>query len=139
MAVVFSTADLIWTCRNKRKIRAWLEQVIAAHGFETGEIELIFCSDAYLLELNTKALQHAYYTDIITFDYCAGELVSGDLFVSLDRVKDNALSHKVSFSTELHRVLVHGVLHLCGWTDATEAEKHAMRAEENRWLSSFPS
>jgi len=139
MAVGFSSVDVTWTCRDKRRIRTWFEAVITAHGCELGEIELIFCSDAYLLEVNKNALQHDYFTDIITFDYRAGNVVSGDLFVSIDRVRENARSYKVSFSTEIHRVLVHGVLHLCGWTDASDAEKAAMRAEENRWLDRFPA
>lgn len=139
MAVAFSSADLNWTCREKRRIRAWFEHVIAAHGCECGEIEVIFCSDAYLLEVNQRALNHDYFTDIITFDYRAGDVVSGDLFVSIDRVRENARTFNVSFSTELHRVLVHGVLHLCGWTDASEAEKAAMRSEETRFMGLFPT
>ncbi|MGA1374123.1 MAG: rRNA maturation RNase YbeY [Flavobacteriales bacterium] len=139
MPIRFSGADTAWTCRNKRKIQAWLLHVIESHAKELGEVEVIFCSDAYLLELNRLSLNHNYYTDIITFDYCAGDLISGDLFVSLDRVRENAKSGAVSFSNELYRVLVHGVLHLCGWTDSSPSEKESMRSQEDHWLSEFPS
>lgn len=138
MPVRFSTVELPWTCRHKRKIQRWLEGVVRDHGCELGEIEVVFCSDDYLLEVNRNSLNHNYFTDIITFDYRAGELISGDLFVSIDRVRDNAQNLGVSFSNELHRVLVHGVLHLCGWHDSTDEEKNAMRTEETRWLQLFP-
>jgi len=139
MAVAFSSADLTWTCRDKRRIRAWFEQVISSCGCELGEIEVIFCSDAFLLEVNQTALQHDYFTDIITFDYCSGDVISGDLFISIDRVRENAREYGVSFSTELRRVLIHGVLHLCGWTDGSAADKAAMRSEETRLLALFPA
>jgi rRNA maturation RNase YbeY len=138
MPVRFSGTDTTWTCRNKRKIQQWLLHVIEAHGKQLGELEVVFCSDNYLLELNRSSLNHNYFTDIITFDYCAGDLVSGDLFVSVDRVRENAKAERVSIQNELKRVLVHGVLHLCGWHDATPEEKAAMRHQEDRWITVFP-
>ena len=100
-----------------------------------GEISIIFVSDSYLLEMNQKYLNHDYYTDIITFDYCEMNIVSGDLFISVDRVQENAESFDVDFLTELKRVMIHGVLHLCGYKDKTEEEERMMRELENKYLN----
>ena len=100
-----------------------------------GEISIIFVSDSYLLEMNQKYLNHDYYTDIITFDYCEMNIVSGDLFISVDRVQENAESFDVDFLTELQRVMIHGVLHLCGYKDKTEEEERLMRELENKYLN----
>lgn len=100
-----------------------------------GDISIIFVSDPYLLEMNQKYLNHDYYTDIITFDYCDMNIVSGDLFISVDRVQDNAEIFNVDLLTELHRVMIHGVLHLCGYKDKTEEEERNMRELENKYLN----
>ena len=100
-----------------------------------GDIVLIFCSDEYLLEINKKYLNHDYYTDIITFDYCVENIVSGDLYISIDRVKENAKTFNDSFINELSRVVIHGVLHLCGYNDKTEADQKNMRNLENKYLA----
>jgi rRNA maturation RNase YbeY len=99
-----------------------------------GDISIIFVSDSYLLEMNQKYLNHDYYTDIITFDYCEMNIVSGDLFISVDRVQENADTFNVDFLTELHRVMIHGVLHLCGYKDKSDDEERLMRELENKYL-----
>ena len=100
-----------------------------------GDIVLIFCSDDYLLEINKKHLNHDYYTDIITFDYCVENIVSGDLYISVDRIKENAKTFDDTFINELTRVVIHGVLHLCGHNDKTEADQKNMRNLENKYLA----
>ncbi len=135
--IAFDRLDHPYRLREIRRVRAWLETVIDHHGLEVGEIAIIFCTDVSLLELNQNALQHDYYTDIITFDHCVGDIVSGDLYISVDRVKDNARSLGVSPREEMLRVCVHGVLHLCGQGDKTEADARIMRRKEDHWLSVF--
>ena len=102
---------------------------------KTGDLSVIFCSDEYLLEMNKEYLNHDYYTDIITFDYVEGETISGDLFISLDRVKENAKKFKISVLRELYRVIFHGTLHLVGYNDKSEEEQQLMRQKENYYLS----
>lgn len=102
---------------------------------KTGDISVIFCSDEYLLEMNKEYLNHDYYTDIITFDYVEGNVISGDLFISVDRVKDNAVQFDSTLLKELYRVVFHGTLHLVGYKDKTEDEKIVMRSKEDFYLS----
>jgi probable rRNA maturation factor len=116
-----------------------LESLIGSENFESGEITIIFCTDDYLLEINKTYLNHDFYTDIITFDYSENDLVSGDLFISIDRVNDNAESFSVSFDNELKRVIYHGVLHLCGYKDKTEKDEKEMREKENFYMNQFVS
>ena len=104
---------------------------------ELGDITVVFCSDDYLLEMNRRHLDHDYFTDIITFDYCEGDLVSGDLFISVDRVLENSLKERVEFLNELARVCVHGVLHLCGYGDKSEIDQVIMRQKEDYYLRLF--
>lgn len=99
-----------------------------------GDINIIFCSDPYILEVNLKYLRHDYFTDIITFDYCEGDRLSGDLFVSIDSVRENAAFYGTEFDDELNRVMVHGLLHLIGYDDHSDAETAQMRAKENYYL-----
>lgn len=113
----------------------WLEKIILTENHKKGEINYIFCDDEYLLKINQDYLQHDYYTDIITFDYVKGKTVAGDIFVSLQRVNDNAISHKKEFDNEFHRVLAHGILHLCGYKDKTESEEKLMRNKEDFYLN----
>ena len=122
---------------NESSISNWLTSVIDAEGFKEGEINYIFCDDNYLLKLNVEFLDHDTFTDIISFDYTMGKLVSGDIFISIDRVKENAKSFNVSFDNELLRVIVHGVLHYCGYKDKTDSDAQVMRAKENLYLSTF--
>jgi rRNA maturation RNase YbeY len=112
-----------------------LSNVVKTELKELGDISIIFVSDQYLLEMNQKYLNHDYFTDIITFDYCDHNVVSGDLFISVDRVKENADSFNVDELTEIHRVMIHGVLHLCGYKDKTEEEEKNMRLLENKYLN----
>lgn len=120
---------------NQDFIKNQLQQLIIEEEKEPGDISVIFCSDEYLLDMNKKHLQHDYYTDIITFNYVDDLLISGDLFISADRIKDNAVKFGVAFLEELYRVIFHGVLHLIGYNDKTEAEQKMMRQKENYYLA----
>ena len=113
----------------------WYTKVSLQEDKELGDVTIIFCSDDYLLEVNREHLNHDYYTDIITFDYSVFPIVSGDLFISVDRVKENATDFNVSFEHELHRVIIHGFLHLCGYFDKTNEDEMLMRSKENQALS----
>lgn len=113
---------------------SWLNNLCVYHKTTLGDLSLIFCSDNYLLELNKEHLDHDYFTDIITFNYNDND-VSGDLFISVDRVKENAIEAKVGFMDEINRVVAHGVLHLIGFNDKSEAEQKEMRLQENRALN----
>jgi probable rRNA maturation factor len=113
---------------------SWFTKVCNHELRELGDLNVIFCSDEYLLEMNRTHLEHDYFTDIITFDYCDGDVVSGDLFISVDRVKENATSFGISFMDELHRVCVHGLLHLCGYGDKSVEEEIIMRTKEDEML-----
>jgi rRNA maturation RNase YbeY len=112
-----------------------ISYIIDNEGFNQGDISIIFCSDTYLLGLNQKHLNHNYFTDIITFSYSDENELSGDLFISLDRVKENAVKEKKSFKNELERVLYHGVLHLCGYKDKSPEEIAEMRSKEDYYLN----
>jgi len=130
----YFTEDTAFRYIGKRFNNKWLKSVISLESKDQGDINIIFCSDDYLLEVNKKFLGHDYYTDIITFDYCQGDLISGDLFISVDSVKDNAEHFSVQFDEELHRVIVHGVLHLIGYDDHQEDDIRQMREKENYYL-----
>lgn len=131
----YFTEDTRFLFKGKRLTSNWLKKVAEQEGKRIGQISVIFCSDPYLLDINRKYLGHDYYTDIITFDYCEGDLLSGDLFISIDTVRDNAAFYGTTFENELHRVIVHGVLHLIGYDDHSDADTAAMRAAENRALA----
>ncbi len=118
---------------------SWLSDCCDTECKSLEEVNLIFCSDEYLLQKNIEFLQHDYYTDIITFDYCQGDLIIGDLFISKDRVIDNAQTNGVSFENELNRVIVHGVLHLCGYKDKSIDEENLMRSKEDFYLNRIVS
>jgi len=113
---------------------SWLNGVCEKEGCELGEIGVVFCSDAYILDANKQYLNHDFYTDIITFDYREGDLVSGDLLISVDRVKENAGDLQVEWVSELNRVVVHGVLHIIGYKDKSESEEKLMREKEDFYL-----
>lgn len=120
---------------HKKILVLHLNSLIKNELKKTGEVSVIFCSDEYLLQMNKEYLDHDYYTDIITFDYVEGEVISGDLFISLDRIRENAENFKTSLLKELYRVVFHGVLHLVGYNDKTEEEQKTMREKENYYLS----
>ena len=113
----------------------WFGKICHTEGKLLGDVSVVFCSDTYLLELNKRHLQHDFFTDIITFDYSEGDRVAGDLFVSVDRVYENADAYNVSRETELNRVSVHGILHLLGYKDKTPQEATVMREKENEALA----
>ena len=117
------------------QFNSFISSILISEKKTEGDIVLIFCSDDYLLEINKKHLNHDYYTDIITFDYCAENIVSGDLYISVDRIKENAKTFEDTFINELTRVVIHGVLHLCGHNDKTEADQKNMRNLENKYLA----
>lgn len=119
---------------DKNELQKLVFFVIKSERKITGEISVIFCSDEYLLKINEQYLGHDYYTDIVTFDYVENSVISGDLFVSVDRVLENAGGLKLKFEEELHRVIFHGILHLCGYKDKINAEKKAMREKEDFYL-----
>lgn len=117
--------------------KTWLEDIILSEGKKPGEISYIFCDDEYLLKVNQDYLQHDYYTDIITFDYVKGRTISGEIFVSLQRISDNASTLSREYEEELRRVLAHGILHLSGYKDKTEAEEKEMREKEDFYLARY--
>lgn len=120
---------------NYDAVRAWIQEVATAHGFTVGNLNYCFCNDNYILETNRKFLQHDYYTDIITFDYTRGKRISGDMVISLDTVASNAEEIGDSYDNELLRVIIHGVLHLCGINDKGPGEREIMEREEDKALS----
>lgn len=133
--IYYHQEDTSFGLKNKLSVRKWINHTIQTENKIPGDITYIFCSDQYILELNRSALDHDYFTDIITFDYCEENNVSGDLFISIDRVEDNARELGVSFVDELHRVMIHGVLHLCGYKDKSKKEEQTMRKKEDYYLN----
>lgn len=132
--IAYFTQDTPFVFKGKRRTSRWLKAVAEAEGKKVGDISIIFCSDNYLLDVNIKYLNHKYYTDIITFDYCEGNILSGDLFISVDSVRENAAEYGSTFDEELNRVIVHGVLHLMGYDDHKDEDITQMRAKENACL-----
>ncbi|MFP9112756.1 rRNA maturation RNase YbeY [Flavobacterium sp. RHBU_3] len=122
---------------NEEQYENWISEVIDSEDKTEGEINYIFCDDAYLLEKNIEFLNHDTLTDIISFDYTMGNLISGDIFISVERVRENAADFKVEFEEELRRVMVHGVLHYCGYKDKSEADEQLMRAKEEEKMKLF--
>lgn len=123
---------------HSAEIESWLAESAGSESREVGMVNVILVSDEYLLDMNRQYLQHDYFTDIITFDTSEGNTISGDLYISIERVADNASQFDVSATDELHRVMVHGVLHLCGYGDKTDEEKSTMRSKEDHYLSLRP-
>ena len=134
MAISFSTANLDFELEDKVKVKKWISEVVTAQGKKVGQIGYLFCDDAYLIEVNRTYLNHDTYTDIITFDYVVGDIISGDIMISVERVKENASQFNTSFEQELHRVIIHGVLHLLGQKDKSESEAAEMRKKEEAAL-----
>lgn len=119
---------------NEAQLSDWIVSVISEEGCKLEEINYIFCDDYYLLKLNVEFLNHDTLTDIISFDYSVGKIIQGDIYISIERVKDNAIDFKVCTLEELYRVMVHGVLHYCGYNDKSESEERLMRQKENHYL-----
>ena len=126
--------DIRFELKQKMQNNRWLKMVAGSEMRRLGAINIIFCSDNYILDVNMKYLQHDYFTDIITFDYCEKDVLSGDLFISIDSVRENAQFYGTEFADELNRVMVHGLLHLIGYDDHSEADIAVMRQKENYYL-----
>lgn len=135
MPVFFHNEDVDFSIQQKNKKKRWLKAVIDHLDFKLGNISVIFCSDDYLLSLNKKHLNHNYYTDVITFNYCSNKTISGDIFVSVDRVRAFSIDTNTPFLSEINRVIVHGVLHLCGFDDKKPDEILRMRKLEDLYLT----
>ena len=137
--ISFSTVEIDYNLKNKLKIKNWVKSISANEGKSIRNIAYIYCNDTYLSSLNMKYLKHKTLTDIITFDYSEGEKLSGDIFISLERVRENSVSFGTGFDKELGRVMAHGILHLSGYKDKTSDSKLVMRTKEDFYLTSFPN
>ena len=126
--------DIRFTYKNKLANNRWLKMVAGSEIRKIGDIMVLLCYDNSILDVNMKYLHHDYFTDIITFDYCEGKVLSGDLFISVDSVRENSIEFGTDFEEELHRVIVHGVLHLIGYDDHTDEDRKVMRQKENYYL-----
>ena len=133
--ITYNTDGVKMPSIKKRENTAWVKAVAASYGKRVGEIAYIFVDDEKILEVNRQYLGHDYYTDIITFDYCEGDVISGDLFISLDTVRTNAERVGATYEEELHRVIIHGILHLCGINDKGPGEREIMEAAEDKALA----
>lgn len=123
-----------FTLKRTANLKTWISNVVMSEGFELGEIAFNFCSDDYLHKLNVEFLAHDTLTDILTFDYGIGTQINGEIYISVERVADNANDYDTNFQTELHRVMIHGILHLCGYKDKTDEEELLMRKKEDDML-----
>jgi rRNA maturation RNase YbeY len=136
MAIRFFEEEVKFKLLNKNKYKRWLKGIAYQEGYSIGDLNYIFCSDEYLYEINVQYLKHETYTDIITFDHRESPIeISGEIYISIDRVKENASSLNESFEKELNRVISHGMLHLCGYKDKSKSEKHKMRTKEEDAIS----
>lgn len=138
MAIAFYAEGIELPVIKKKAVSDWIKAVAGTYGKKTGDISYIFCSDEKILEVNRQYLQHDYYTDIITFDYTSGNKISGDLFISLETVKTNAEKFEATYNEELHRTIIHGILHLCGINDKGPGEREIMEENENKALAILP-
>lgn len=133
--ITFNIEDADPKLKNKRLLKSWIAKVADSYGLKTGDLAYVFCSDDRILEVNKEFLQHDYYTDIITFDYCEGDTISGDMYISVDTVRTNSELYSTSFINEMHRVIIHGVLHLCGLKDKAPDDEKKMRKAEAKALA----
>ncbi len=135
-AIHFFEEDIRFNLKNKNKLKAWIKSTIANEGYWLNEINYIFCSDSYLLNINQQYLAHDTYTDIITFDNAEKEnVIEGDIFISIERIRENAEKFEAGFNNELHRVIIHGTLHLLGYKDKKPADKALMTSKEDQYLA----
>ena len=138
MAITYLTENVTLPKRFKRRLTSqWIKDVIGKYEKKVGDIAYIFCNDEKIIEINRQYLRHDYFTDIITFDYTDGNMISGDVFISLETVKTNAAQYKTTYEEELRRVVIHGVLHLCGYKDKTRKDKKNMREKEDEALDLY--
>ena len=133
----FYTEEVVFPALNFKDVKQWIKKIIENHKFKLGDVSIIFCNDEYLLSINKTYLNHNYYTDIITFNYNNKNVLSGDIFISVDTVKLNAKEFAVAESDEFMRVIIHGILHLLGFNDSNDEEKLEMRRKENESLELF--
>ena len=133
--IFFELEQADFKLAHPEQLISWIKSILEKEQRELVQLTFIFCDDAYLIEINKEYLNHDTYTDIITFPYLEPPLIEGDIFISIERVAENAKQYQVSFEQELHRVMIHGVLHLCGYPDKTEEEAKQMRAKENEALT----
>ena len=137
MPISFQNQDIKFLLKNKRKISSWIKNVIIKYNKELGSVNYIFCSNNFILDLNLKYLNHNYFTDIITFDYCESNIIEGDIFISIDTVKENSIRFSTNFDDELLRVIIHGILHLVGFDDKTSTQQKKMRTLETEAINVF--
>ena len=135
--ISFFTQDIEFKLFEKRRIKNWLKSLIGNENKRVGNIAIVFCSDNFLLQMNRQYLQHDFFTDVITFDYTENDIISGDIFISIDTVRINAQENEQSFGRELLRVMAHGVLHLCSYDDHTVVQQKTMRTKEEFYLGLF--
>ena len=134
MAIIYQNEGVKAPLIKKREVTKWIKDLAASYGKKVVDISYIFCSDEKILEINKEYLQHDYYTDIITFDYTDEDVISGDIFISLDTVESNAKEFNTDYLEELHRIIIHGILHLCGINDKGPGEREYMTECENKAL-----
>ena len=135
MAVTYQTDGVRMPSIKRRETTAWIKRVAGTYGKQTGEIAYIFCSDDRIIEVNRQYLNHDYYTDIITFDYTEGNVITGDIFISLDTVRSNSEEFGTRYDDELHRTIIHGILHLCGIDDKGPGQRAVMEQAEDKALA----
>ena len=137
MAIYFTTHEVKFLLKNKRKIVNWIKEVVFKNDRKIGDITIVFSNDNYILKINNQYLKHDYFTDIITFDYSTERKIEGDIFISLDTVLSNSIKYKTAFNNELLRVIIHGIFHLIGFKDKTDKEKEEMRKRESESLDLY--
>jgi len=135
--IIFNYEEIDFSLQNEKLIINWINKTILEEHKEIGNISYIFCNDKYLLDINKQYLNHDYFTDIITFDYTEDDIISGDIFISIDTIETNTKEFKTTFVDELHRVIIHGILHLVGYNDKTDEQQKEMTEKENYYLSIF--
>jgi rRNA maturation RNase YbeY len=135
--IQYIAEDIKMPSLKKTSVTRWIKDIATGYNKKTGDIAFIFCSDERILEVNKQYLEHDYYTDIITFDYTEGDSISGDIFISIDTVKSNAEEFGATFENELHRIIIHGILHLCGQDDKTPELRAEMSKKENLALEKY--
>ena len=139
MPITFDSDSIEFPNIKKRETSAWIKKIANSYNKKIGDVGYLFCNDEKILEINRQYLDHDFYTDIISFDYSEGDIISGDIFISLDTVRSNSQKYNTDFQEELHRVIIHGVLHLCGLDDKLEEDAIRMRESENSALKQLYS